>query len=321
LKIQIVQLGRIGDMILATPMFSAIKHKFPQSHIDIITGTKNFTIISQNPNIHKVKILDKNPLKLFGFVMNNLKENYDYHIDPKDHYSSESKLLALITKAKVKIGYNKPNSKIFSIALPSDTENKGLHYTQRCFNALAPLGIEMPDFIPKPELYPSETARQNVKYYLYKYLINKEIVLINISASMPHKMWQTEKWILALNEIKSAKYTFIISSAPKERNIAKNIAEQTNSLLFEPNSLDEVMHLIKHCSLLITPDTSLVHIAAAFNIPLIGIFSGLDEFYSKFRPLSDKYLTIRASNGYDSIHSVEHLRLVQAWEEFHKKYK
>lgn len=316
MKIQIVQLGRIGDMILATPLFSAIKNKYPDALIDIITGTKNYKVISENPHINKIKILDKTPHQLFQFIKNNFKEKYDFHIDPKDHYSTESKWLALMTKADTKIGYNKPNSKVFDISLPTDADNQGLHYTQRCFNSLIPLGIEVPKIIPKPELFPNINSETKAEEFTKKIEKKDKLALINISASKQSKMLQPEKWVKVINESKSRNYTFVINSAPQERTIAENIANETNCLLFKPESIGDVISLIKRSDLLISPDTSLIHIASAFNVPIIGIYNGLEEFYNKFHPLSDKYITIKAEKGLDSIQTIEYQKILEALKQF-----
>lgn len=316
MKIQIVQLGRIGDMILATPLFYAIKNKYPQAKIDIITGTKNYKVISDNPRINKIKILDKRPPELFQFIKNNLKEKYDFHIDPKDHYSTESKWLALMTKADTKIGYNKPNSKVFHISLPSDADNQGLHYTQRCFNSLVPLGIDIPQIIPKPELFPNKTSETKAEDFIKKIVMKDKLAVINISASKQSKMLQPEKWISLINDSKLLNYTFVINSAPQERTIAEHIANETNCLVFKPESILDVISLIKRSDLLISPDTSLIHIASAFNVPIIGIYSGLEEFYNKFHPLSDKYIAIRAEKDVDTIQTVEYQKILDALKHF-----
>ncbi len=59
-----------------------------------------------------------------------------------------------------------------------------------------------------------------------------------------------------------------------------------------------------------------MHIASAFNIPTIGLYSGLDEFYSKFHPLSDKFIAIKAQQGVDGIQSIKSTELIDALKQF-----
>jgi ADP-heptose:LPS heptosyltransferase len=50
----------------------------------------------------------------------------------------------------------------------------------------------------------------------------------------------------------------------------------------------------------------MVHVAAAFNIPLLGLYSGLDDFYDKFFSACDHKIIIRATKGDYGIKSIEY---------------
>ncbi|MGA2296363.1 MAG: lipopolysaccharide heptosyltransferase family protein, partial [FCB group bacterium] len=86
MKILIVQLGRIGDMILATPMFRAVREKYPDAEIHVLAGKHNFFVINNNPRIDKIYIHKKNPFNIIKNILALKKEKYDYWLDAKDHY-------------------------------------------------------------------------------------------------------------------------------------------------------------------------------------------------------------------------------------------
>jgi ADP-heptose:LPS heptosyltransferase len=311
MKILIVQLGRIGDMILATPVFHAIKAKYPFAEIDVIAGRHNHSIIENNPYINDIIIHKKPPINILINIFRIRKKTYDYLIDPKDHFSNESKFFAWITKAHIKIGYNQVNKKIFNISVPGLSENKGLHYTLRHFQAIKPLGIDMPDKAPRPELFPSENSEEYVRGYIKK-LPDKPLIVLNISASKINKMLQPEKWTTILRKTDFSAWNVVITCAPTELEIAKYIAERSLfPYLFKSRSMDDVISLVKASSLLITPDTSLVHIASAFNTPMVGLYSGLDTQYEKFKPLMDDFVIIRAKKGDYGIHSVNEDEVIE----------
>ena len=50
--------------------------------------------------------------------------------------------------------------------------------------------------------------------------------------------------------------------------------------------------LIKHLDLVITPDTSIVHIASAFNIPIVTIHEDNRDSYQLFAPTSKYCRTV-----------------------------
>ncbi len=312
MKILIVQLGRIGDLILLTPVFRAIKTKFPDSEITVLAGKHAANVIENNPRI-KLLVWDKSPSKFIPVILKLRKTKFDFLIDVKDHFSREGSLIAQIVKAKTKIGFNLQNKKVYDISIPSDIENKELHFVDRCFNALEPLGIEKPQNTPKPELFPKISSESYVSEFLNDSRFENYIT-INISASQAKKMWQKEKWIEFIKRI-SGQQQIVITSAPAERQIALQIAEGIQNVsVFKSRSMHDVISLIENSALLITPDTSLVHVAAAFNIPLIGLFSGLDDFYRKFHPLSDVFYVIKADQGFDGIQTIEPHELFECYK-------
>ena len=51
----------------------------------------------------------------------------------------------------------------------------------------------------------------------------------------------------------------------------------------------ETSEVIRNSDIVLTADTSIVHICSTFNIPLVGIYPDLEWNLEKFKPLSDDY--------------------------------
>ncbi len=320
MKFLIVQLGRIGDTILLTPILSALRHVYPDSEINLLTGRAGYACVQNNPFLNRVFIWDKSPFKLIRTIFAIRADRYDYLIDPKDHYSSESRFIARFVKAGEKIGFNPlGKKKVFTQSVPSDKENAVLHCVQRNFNALKILGVECPASLPKPELFVGNSASEKLDAFLDGNKISNYIVT-NISASKEQKMWQKDKWVELLNKYKSD-YTFIISSAPAEAETAELISAATGVQYFRSSSMQDVSALISRANMLISPDTSLVHVAAAFNIPLLGLFSGINREFKKFHPLSDKSVCIKAEEGIDGIQTIPVELLSDGFDIFARELK
>ncbi|MDQ1266439.1 MAG: hypothetical protein QG635_1591, partial [Bacteroidota bacterium] len=102
-------------------------------------------------------------------------------------------------------------------------------------------------------------------------------------------------------------YSIILASDPKDNSLADDLINQSPYPLhrFYSYNIDEVISLVKRAYLLITPDTSLVHIAAAFNIPMLALYSGLDNFFAKFAPTNDICEIVRAAPGDHGIKSIK----------------
>ncbi len=299
-------------MILATPMYSAIKDKYPDAAIHVLTSRHNHIILEHNPSIEKIFIYEKTPLKAIKLLRDLRKEKYGYLIDPKDHFSRESRLFAKLIKAETKIGFNKPSDDLYDRSIPSDIENKELHFVTRCFNTLEHIGIDQPAKIPLPELFTSEDSENYVNNFLSS-LSDKKLLVVNISASKEEKMWGNEKWAEAINSIED-RYNIVLTYAPPEKERARQLLSKCLQLIeFKSRSLLDVVSLLKKANLLITPDTALVHIASAFNIPLIALYYKWEASLNKFYPLSSKKEII-LSNEEESIKSIEPHLVIKAYE-------
>ena len=311
MKINYTVLGRIGDMIIATVAFRAIKEKYPDAELHILAGRQNSAVIENNPDIDKIRILDKSPLKLIRLIRSIRQEKFDYYIDPKDHPSTESVKLAAFSGARVKIGFNKLGSKTFDHTVASNKENYDLHFSNRCINTLEHIGIKSYSSSSKPLLFPKKQSLEKAEKILVE-IDDRPIVFINVSASNAERMFSAEKWSALINHIlkirHKSEYKIVINAAPSEKHIADELKNKFPEIIVpDSKSMDEVIALAgliserNPKSFMITPDTSLVHIASAFNMPIIAVYNGREEVFKKFSPLSDRQICVKAAEGEWSI--------------------
>jgi ADP-heptose:LPS heptosyltransferase len=296
MKILFIQLGRIGDMVLLTPLFRAVKENYPDAEIDVVASRRNFSIILNNPHLNKIIVYEKSPVKFLKAVRQIRARVYDYLIDPKDHFSRESRILARLVNAKTKIGFIGDGKKLYDITIPSDKLNKGLHCTERFFNSLKSLSIYIDSKIPKPELF----TDTNSDLYVENYLIENKLdnfILFNISATTKDRMFSRTKWFDILKDYDSQN-NFVLTFAPTEKVLAKELKSALPFInLFPSRSINDVISLVKKASALITIDTALVHIASAFNTPILSFHVGNEEQIKKYYPLSEVAFVMKSPSS------------------------
>ena len=185
----------------------------------------------------------------------------------------------------------------------SNFQNKELHFTERVFNALNFLGISSSNKIPKPELFVSDELSNKTKNF-YSSLSSKENLLINLSATSEARIYSADNWSKVIAAIDRDKYNIILSFMPNEQRIAQDLKQIFPAIIFaNSHSIGEFIALIKHCDLLISPDTSAVHIAAAFEKKLIALFNDYPENYAKFRTVNPN-ATIIMPSGTTNINQI-----------------
>lgn len=302
MKILVVQLNRIGDLILLTPMLKALKEKYREGDIHFLAGRKNFDVADNHPLIDKTYTYKKNPVSIIMLIAQLRLNKYDIWIDPRDHESSEGNFLARMVNAKTRIGFNPPGSKVFTHSMKSDSELTGLHYTTRALTALEHLNINSVE--NKPVLYVTPGSEVYVDQFLSGSSINKYYCL-NISANGPDRYWQPDKWMEFINSIDTKDNEIVLVSLPTDIDSAEHIRESCKNVhVFKSRSIIDIFSLISRSEMVITVDTSIVHIASAFNKPVLALYVNLQNFYSQYSPLSENYRVIMSPKDGDPVSEI-----------------
>jgi ADP-heptose:LPS heptosyltransferase len=307
-------------MVLATPAFRIIKERYPDATIDVIASRHNKIIAKQNMYVHNVILFNNAPLKLLRAYWQVKKQVYDFYIDPKDHYSGTSNLIANTVRAKKKIWFSNKhtgNQQNYINVINLNTNNYK-HFTEKLLAALSPLGIHYNGILPRPDLFTNANSEHYVQAFLQENNIH-DYVLLNISSGKKgneaSRSWQKEKWQLLLQKITGDGFNVLINAINDEKIIGGELASLSNKV-FVPNSrsINDAISFTKRASLVITPDTSLVHISAAFNKPLIALYSNFPENTQKFYPSNSQKEVLVATSANGVVEDIEQERVLIAYE-------
>jgi ADP-heptose:LPS heptosyltransferase len=284
-NILVIQIGRIGDMILTTPLFPELKKLFPNSTLTVLANPTNCDVIKSETAIDRILIYKKDVINIVKLITKLKKEHFDIWIDPKYGYSKTSEFLLKICKPKQSFGYNL-SKVIFNTAV--QVFDRPEHYINLCLNFLKCFCNDSANYEnQKPIIRIPEAKKKK-----YGSSINYKIIAFNISAGNITRIWQKENWLKLINEINKLhpEFEFIMIYMDREKAIVKYITDNykdKNLIYFSSKDIIEISDLISNVNLVITPDTSLVHIASAFNIPIIALYPNVKWNYERFSPKSD----------------------------------
>lgn len=296
-SIVIVQIGKIGDMILTTPLFSKIKNIFPEHEITVLASEKNYFIPELHSSVDKVIIFKKN-ISALKSIVTLRSARIDYWIDTKNMYSKTASLLVKKVKPNRSLGYN------YDIPIFSDSLNYFNYGSHAIDINLSPVNFfknsdeTFSNFI-KPEIEIPDTALKTAEEKMSKFNGLKNI-LINFSAGSENRQLSSDMWIEIIDDLKlESNCTILITGIKNDQNEIETIINRSekykiNQIL--PDSFFEFAALIKLCDLIVTPDTSAVHVCSALNKPIVAIYSNVNWNYEKFRPLSDNQEVIFSGN-------------------------
>lgn len=281
--------GKIGDMVVNTLMFREIKKRHPNIKIGVVTRGAAIDIIKNNIFIDKIYEYKKNYRYLKKLSKEIEKEKYDLLIDFSLNLREHQIMFINNCKAKINIGINKRDWKLFDISV--DKTNG--HITNRYKKILSFLGIDSENIFYDIQL--DERVEEEI---IKRYTKDIEYVVLNPFAASKYRNLNFDNIIRIVKMLLeyTNNFVYIIGEEKHKDNIEKVLKSLNSDRVryIKLKNIQEVATVIKYSQLVITPDTSIVHIAVAFNKKLISIYrqDNGDENSITWGPNSNKSIQI-----------------------------
>ena len=257
-KVLVIRFSSIGDIVLTSPILRCLKKQHPEIEIHYLTKSSFSFIVEQNEYVSKVHTIDND----IDEVLPQLKaEEFNFVVDLHHNLRTWRLKQKLKTASKA---FPKLNFEKFMLTTFKRRKMPDIHVVDRYFEAVASLGVEndkegLDYFLPVHVILPSDI--EHIKDY----------VAVAIGAQFATKKMPVNKLIALIQKIDS---TVLLLGGPTDIEAGKQIAEKcTNSIsLCGRMHLNESALVIKNAKKVITHDTGLMHIAAAFKKPIISIW-------------------------------------------------
>ena len=283
--------GKIGDMVINTLMFREIKKNYPYIKIGVVTRGASRQIIENNPNVDKIYEYDKNSKQIKKLAKEISDENYDILIDFSEVLRVKQMMFINLCKAKQNVGINKKDWNLFDLNI-NYKENKK-HITNRYAEVLKQMGIDETDL--SYDLYLTD-KQENMGRSFRKSIPEENLVALNPYGASKYRTFNRGKVLevcrKVLEDPKNA-ITFIFP--PEKRNELEIIANEVGKRIYFCKDVKRIMDsaaILKYSDMVITSDTSIVHLGVAFNKKMIAVYrsdEGTGEYNSiVWGPNSDK---------------------------------
>ena len=300
-NILFLRYDRIGDMVITTPVFRELKLAYPKINITVLASKANQGVLLNNPYVDQVFTNHKH--NFFSDLPTLLKlrrrqfdvcVEFDHSVIPhailRLRIIKPRKIISVIKEGRY--GVKGDELKLYDYFTEKP---KGAHFRDIWLNTLRPFGV-----IPKSneyDLYITDKQEKLANNYLKQYY-PKCLIGINLEGAVEGKRIQ----FVELEQICKGLYQannniqIIILTTPSNFQITtkkvSKIALDYVVTSYKTETILDVAALIKHLDLVITPDTSIVHIASAFNIPIVTIHEDNRDSYQLFAPTSKYSRTV-----------------------------
>ena len=279
-RILIVKLAAIGDVLRTTPLLSGLKRAYPQSHITWVVDKEALSLLKNNPHIDRLLPFDLPsllPLELetFDLVIGLEKEPRGAALASKVQ-AREKKGFGLGPEGNV-FPLNRASEYAFFLGLSDELK---FHRNQKTYPELifeaAELDYQKDEyllFLPPEDRAFADTFARRVG--LKK---GGQIIGLNTGAGdvFANKAWTLDGYLQVIRALKKLPKTrLLLLGGPRERERNREILRKTKGAVIDTgydNTLDQFSALVNLCDLVVTGDTTALHLAIGLKKRVLALF-------------------------------------------------
>lgn len=270
MKVLVIRFSSIGDIVLTTPVLRCIKQQLKDVELHFITKQQFISVIENNPYVDKFHTINQS---LAEIIPQLKKENFDYIIDL--HHNARTLKLKLAL-GKKSFSFNKLNWQKFLIVNFKKNKLPQKHIVDRYFEAAANIGVK--------------NDGRGLDYFIND---KDEIDIVSSLPALFHNDYHalvvggsyfTKQ--IPLNKLKeicsTSSLPLILLGGKEDAAIAEQVYQFHKNKVLNlcgKLNLNQSASIIQQANKVITSDTGLMHIAAAYKKDMISLWGNtIPEF-------------------------------------------
>lgn len=287
IKFLIIRFSSIGDIVLTTPVVRCLKKQVEQAEVHFLTKKVFEPIISSNPYVDKVHTYSDN---LNDTIRNLKNEQIDYIIDLHNNIRSSR------IKQKLKMpsfSFNKLNFEKFLLTNFKIDRMPQIHIVDRYLETLSVFDVKndgegLDFFIPEnntntPPALPASFKRGYIAF--------------SIAGTWNTKILPADKVVEICSNIS---FPVILLGGGNEETAGEEIAAECGSHVINmagKTNLFQSAALVRNARIVLTNDTGLMHIAAAFKKKILSFWGNTVPAFGMTPYMADNASYISEVNG------------------------
>jgi heptosyltransferase-2 len=300
----------MGDMLCTTPMLRSVRKFYPDAKLILVTkeSTRYTEIFSGKDKIaDEVICFERGIEKLTELAQKLRAEKIDLAIIPSTVvFSVTNHVIGYLSGSKIRIGVasinNRDNNASFLLNVKSHFlwDSRKIHQIERNLDIISQAGIER--IFNRIVLIPDEEQKKYSENFLIDNNLSCEKIIIGIhpGAAKVGNLWQTEKFVEIISRL-YIKYGafFLITEGPEDKEHVnrlteglKNKQQEIPHLCFR-GTLRQVVSVIDRCSLFISNDTGIMHLASGLEVPLVALFGNTNAY--EWGPVGQNRVSIQST--------------------------
>jgi len=262
-KYLVLRFSSIGDIVLTTPIVRGLKQQVENAEVHFFTKPAFKEILEANPYVDKIHVLEENIKSQLDLLQ---QEGFDYIIDLHKNLRTARVKSALKT---ISFSFDKLNFQKWLLVNFKIDKLPRKHLVDRYYESIDIFDVHDDEkgldyFIPQKDEVDLSSLMPGSKGHDYIGFV--------MGANHNTKMLTEDMVNSVLSKIK---YPVILLGGREDYQFAERIRQKNPENVFNACgrfSVNQSASLVQQSRVMITPDTGLMHIAAAFKKPLISIW-------------------------------------------------
>ena len=300
MKILLIQLKRIGDLILTTPAIAAVREKFPDGKITLVISRESKALAPAIAGVNKILVARRG----FGGLATAAAiagAKFDYCVDFTRN--DRSAFLVLVSRAKKRVvSFRiKVRSKFRTRFYNEFVEHRmrDMHVIDYHLALLEPLGISNASRAVKLEL--PRSAREKAEELLIANSVRRDFIIFHPGSARAEKFWESQRWSDVINHTADHHDVDLVLTggpSPLEQTQILSIKSQVRHRIVDLSGKTDLLTLaalIAKARLLVTVDSAPLHLAAASRTPQVILFGPTNPFH--WRPQESAALILQGESA------------------------
>ena len=275
LKILVVRFSSIGDIVLTTPVVRMLKKQL-NAQVHFLTKSAYVSLLKNNPYIDSVYQIQNSIAEVIPDLK---KEKYDHVIDLHSNLRTQILKFRLGMPAK---SFNKLNMEKFMLTNFKLDYMPKIHIVDRYLETVKHLGVKNDN--QGLDFFLSANDKLDISIFPKNYIV------FIIGGQHATKILPNEK---IMSIIKKVNKPVLLIGGPEDAHKGEEIAKACDKVVNTCGkySILQSASLVQQATMVITHDTGMMHIAAAFNkkiysvwgntVPEFGMYPYLESEQSK----------------------------------------
>jgi predicted lipopolysaccharide heptosyltransferase III len=298
-NILLLQLKRIGDLILTLPAIATLRENFPAAEITLAISSECADLLPAIPNVNRILLMRRN-LRDLALFLGLAREKFDYCVDFTR--TDRSALLVFLSGARIRIVYRRRDRFQKRARVYSDyvkVRKLAMHTVDYNLALIGPLGVRKVSRALRLEL-PQE-AREKASALRSDLRINEPYLIFHPGSARAEKFWEPQRWADVIEHARSESQISVVLTGGASRVEQKHLREVKGRLrqpvvdLSGETDLLTLAALIERARLLVTVDSAPMHLAAATQTPQVILFGPTNPFH--WRPLESPALILQGESA------------------------